>query len=99
MTVLANPASSTPPADLRLDLGARNYLRAVVFDANAFGRARPDLVFLGDLAKRLHTIDIETWVPEPVAWELGHLAEFCQCGEVSLGLFADRIGWVTRRLG
>ena len=72
----AQPASSTSPADLRLDLEARKYLRAVVFDSNAFGHARPDLAFLEDLAQRLHTIDIETWVPEPVAWEWAqHLAE------------------------
>jgi hypothetical protein len=51
-------------------------LRAVVFDANAFGHARPDLAFLEDLAQRLHGIEIETWVPEPVAWEWAqHLAE------------------------
>jgi hypothetical protein len=74
--VPAQPASSTSPADLRLDLEARKYLRAVVFDSNAFGHARPDLAFLEDLARRLYTIDIETWVPEPVAWEWAqHLAE------------------------
>ena len=70
------PVSSTPPADLRLDLEARKYLRAVVFDSNAFGHARPDLAFLEDLARRLYIIDIETWIPEPVAWEWAqHLAE------------------------
>jgi len=74
--VPAKPASSTPPADLRLDLEDRKYLRAVVFDSNAFGVARPDLAFLEDLAQRLHGIKIETWVPEPVAWEWAqHLAE------------------------
>jgi hypothetical protein len=74
--VPAQPAGSTPPADLRLDLEVRKSLRAVVFDANAFGHARPDLAFLGDLAQRLHGIAIETWVPEPVAWEWAqHLAE------------------------
>jgi hypothetical protein len=74
--VPAQPVSSTPPADLRLDLEARKYLQAVVFDSNAFGHARPDLAFLEDLARRLHIIDIETWVPEPVAWEWAqHLAE------------------------
>jgi hypothetical protein len=76
VTVPAKPASSTPPADLRLDLEVRKNLRAVVFDANAFSYGRPDLAFLEDLAKRLHTIDIETWVPEPVAWEWAqHLSE------------------------
>jgi hypothetical protein len=49
-------------------------LRAVVFDANAFGHGRPDLAFLEDLARRLHTIDIETRVPEPVACERAHNA-------------------------
>lgn len=72
----AKPADSTPPADLRLDLADRNYLRAVVFDSNAFGHARPDLSFLEDLAGRLNAIKIQTWVPEPVAWEWAqHLAE------------------------
>jgi hypothetical protein len=74
--VPAQPANSTPPADLRLDLEVRKRLRAVVFDANAFGHARPDLAFMEDLARRLYTIDIETWVPEPVAWEWAqHLAD------------------------
>jgi hypothetical protein len=74
--VSAQPADSTPPTDFRLDLEARKYLQAVVFDSNAFSHARPDLAFLEDLAQRLHTIDIDTWVPEPVAWEWAqHLAE------------------------
>jgi hypothetical protein len=72
----AKSASSTPPADLRLSLEVRGNLRAVVFDANAFGQGRPDLAFLEDLARRLHTIEIEAWVPEPVAWEWAqHLAD------------------------
>ena len=72
----AKSTSSIPPADLRLSLEIRGNLRAVVFDANAFGHGRPDLVFLEDLGRRLHTIDIETWVPEPVAWEWAqHLAD------------------------
>jgi hypothetical protein len=70
------PAKSVPPADLRLDLETRRYLRAVVLDSNAFGHARPDLAFLQDPAQRLDTIGIQTWVPEPVAWEWAqHLAE------------------------
>ena len=78
-------ASSIPPADLRLNLDARKYLRAVVFDTNAFGHARPDLAFLEDLAQRLHTIDIETRVPEPVAWEWAqHLAEDWQNVETAM---------------
>jgi len=35
-----------------------------------------DLAFLEDLGRRLHTTDIETWVPEPVAREWAqHLAD------------------------
>ncbi|MFE9912509.1 hypothetical protein [Streptomyces clavifer] len=44
-------------------------LRAVVFDANAYGEARPDFDQLGRWAGRLAGMEIETWVPEPVAWE------------------------------
>jgi len=69
-------ANSIPPVALRLDLEERKYLRAVVFDSNAFSHARPDVPFLEDVARRLHSIGIETWVPEPVAWEWAqHLAE------------------------
>ncbi|MGO1025729.1 hypothetical protein ACTOXX_34715 [Streptomyces rubiginosohelvolus] len=53
----------------------REKLKAVVFDANAYGNARPDLDHLGRLASRLAGIHVETWVPEPVAWEWAeHLA-------------------------
>lgn len=69
-------ASGDPPANLRLDLETRKCLQAVVFDSNAFSYGRPDLAFLEDLAQRLHTIGIETWVPDPVAWEWAqHLAD------------------------
>ncbi|WP_134656343.1 hypothetical protein [Streptomyces sp. H23] len=47
----------------------RDRLEAVVFDANAYGMARPDLEQLKRLASRLAGIGIETWIPEPVAWE------------------------------
>lgn len=68
--------ADSSPVDLRLDLEDRKYLRAVVFDSNAFGHARPDISFLEDVARRLHSIGIETWIPEPVAWEWAqHLAE------------------------
>ncbi|MFC5857154.1 hypothetical protein ACFPZI_37005 [Streptomyces chlorus] len=50
-------------------MSARERLEAVVFDANAYGMARPDLEQLKRLAGRLAGIGIETWVPEPVAWE------------------------------
>ncbi len=46
-----------------------------MFDANAYGQARPDLDHLGRLAERLAGIGVETWVPEPVLWEWAeHLA-------------------------
>jgi hypothetical protein len=86
----AKSASSTPPADLRLSLEVRGSLRAVVFDANAFGHGRPDLAFLEDLARRLHTIGIETWVPEPVAWEWAqHLADDCSFSASSIKTSAE----------
>ncbi|BBJ37430.1 hypothetical protein SSPO_001480 [Streptomyces antimycoticus] len=62
-------ASSGPADDARLPLRARERLKAVVFDANAYGKARPDLRHLKRLAGRLAAIGIETWVPEPVSWE------------------------------
>jgi hypothetical protein len=55
--------------DARLPLRTRERLKAVVFDANAYGKARPDFEHLRRLACRLATIGIETWVPEPVSWE------------------------------
>lgn len=67
-----------PPVsdDLRLDRVARNRLRAVVFDANAFGHARPNIGYLRAIAQRLSEVNIETWVPELVAWEWAqHLSE------------------------
>ncbi|MEU7925120.1 hypothetical protein [Micromonospora sp. NPDC049107] len=61
---------------LQLDGQTREQLLAVVLDANAYGRARPDLTDLARMALRLHGIGVETWVPEPVAWEWAqHLAE------------------------
>lgn len=46
-----------------------------MLDANAYGHARPDLDQLGRWAQRLAGMAIETWVPEPVAWEWAeHLA-------------------------
>jgi len=59
-----------------LALDARDHLTAAVFDANCFGRGRPDVDQLGYHAQRLAEIGIETWVPEPVAWEWAeHLAQ------------------------
>lgn len=75
-TCLVPADAASSPVDLRLDLEDRKYLRAVVFDSNAFGHARPDVTFLEDVARRLHSIGIETWIPEPVAWEWAqHMAE------------------------
>ncbi|MFH9016123.1 hypothetical protein ACH4C6_32680 [Streptomyces sp. NPDC017943] len=68
-------ARSADAARLRLASPLREKLKAVVFDANAYGQARPDLDHLGRLASRLAGIGVETWVPEPVAWEWAeHLA-------------------------
>ncbi|MFE3113877.1 hypothetical protein [Kitasatospora indigofera] len=62
-------------AQLRLEPSLREKLKTVVFDANAYGRARPNLDHLRRLAARLAGIGIETWLPEPVAWEWAeHLA-------------------------
>ncbi len=58
-----------------LDSARRDALRAVVVDANVFSEGRPDLKRLDSLATRLADIDIEMFVPEPVAWEWAeHLA-------------------------
>ncbi|GAA3372131.1 hypothetical protein GCM10017744_102390 [Streptomyces antimycoticus] len=68
-------ARSADDAKLRLTSPLREKLKALVFDANAYGQARPDLDHLGRLASRLAGIHVETWVPEPVAWEWAeHLA-------------------------
>ncbi|UKL04204.1 hypothetical protein [Streptomyces sp. NBU3104] len=72
-----NSRARTADADaqLRLSFTLREKLKAVVFDANAYGNARPDFDHLGRLAERLAGISVETWVPEPVAWEWAeHLA-------------------------
>lgn len=50
-------------------------LRAIVLDANAFGKGLPDLNHLHRLSDLVARVGIETWVPEPVAWEWAeHLA-------------------------
>ncbi|MCX4691798.1 hypothetical protein [Streptomyces sp. NBC_01408] len=50
-------------------------LRAVVLDTNAFGKGLPDLEHLRHLSDLAARVGIETWVPEPVAWEWAeHLA-------------------------
>lgn len=66
-------AAPPPP----LPLPTREKLRAVVFDANAFSRGRLDIDELTFLADRLYeTLGLDTWVPEPVAWEWAeHVAQ------------------------
>lgn len=51
-------------------------LKAVVVDANAFGRgALPDLDLLERTAANLAAVGLECWICEPVVWELAeHLA-------------------------
>jgi hypothetical protein len=62
-------------AQVRLAPQDLEKLKAVVLDANAYGHARPDLDQLGRWAQRLAGMGVETWVPEPVAWEWAeHLA-------------------------
>ncbi|GAA3909182.1 hypothetical protein GCM10023084_71780 [Streptomyces lacrimifluminis] len=57
-----------PPASPQDSILKRS-VKAVVFDTNAYGKARPDFEHLTRLAGRLAVIGIETWVPEPVSWE------------------------------
>ncbi|MFG2918105.1 hypothetical protein ACGF0D_35125 [Kitasatospora sp. NPDC048298] len=62
-------------AQLRLEPALRDKLKAVVLDANAYGEARPNLDHLARVAARLAGIGIDTWLPQPVAWEWAeHLA-------------------------
>ncbi|MER5638204.1 hypothetical protein ABT095_14745 [Kitasatospora sp. NPDC002227] len=66
---------SIDQVQLRLQPLLREKLKAVVFDANAYGAARPNLDHLRRLAARLAGIGLETWLPQPVAWEWAeHLA-------------------------
>ncbi|MEU8503028.1 hypothetical protein ACGFYF_38950 [Streptomyces lavendulae] len=79
-------------ADGQLPLHVRDRLQAVVFDANAYGVARPDLDHLRRLAARLDTIGIETWVPEPVAWEWAeHIASDWQIVKNAAKTERDRL--------
>lgn len=72
--------------ELGLSLSKRDYLTAAVFDANCFGHGRPDLGYLEFLARRLAEVGIETWVPEPVAWEWAqHIADDWDAMRVRLG--------------
>lgn len=73
-------------SEVGLDLEARDRLIAAVFDANCFSRGRPDLEQLRYLAERLAEIGIETWIPEPVAWEWAqHIGEDWDTVRVGLG--------------
>ncbi|MFJ1707112.1 hypothetical protein [Kitasatospora sp. NPDC088346] len=70
-----NTSTSEDDAKLRLSGPDRDRLKAVVFDANAYSAAKPDLGNLARIAERLAAIGKETWVPLPVAWEWAeHLA-------------------------
>lgn len=72
--------------ELGLSLPERDYLTAAVFDANCFGYGRPDLGYLEFLARRLAEVEIETWIPEPVAWEWAqHIADDWDAMRVRLG--------------
>ncbi|MEV0091187.1 hypothetical protein [Streptomyces sp. NPDC050738] len=59
----------TTPARQPLDAAARARLKAVVFDTNAFGHGLPDLRQLRLTSEQMRDADLETWVPDPVAWE------------------------------
>lgn len=78
--------------ELGLSLADRNYLTAAVFDANCFGYGRPDIDYLEFLADRLAGIGIETWIPEPVAWEWAqHIADDWDAVRAGLGVEHRRI--------
>ncbi|SFR29085.1 hypothetical protein SAMN04488564_1179 [Lentzea waywayandensis] len=69
------PSTQATDEDLRLDVETRTKLLAVVVDANSYGKVGPDLPRLASLAADLAKIDVQVWVPEPVAWEWAeHLA-------------------------
>lgn len=77
---------------LRLTAKARERLKAVILDANAYGMARPDFQHLARLASRLAGIGIETWVPEPVAWEWAeHVARDWQVAKNAAKQERDRL--------
>jgi hypothetical protein len=56
-------------ASVLLPAAERKRIRAVVVDANAYGRVGPNLESLADLARHLSAIHVAMWIPEPVAWE------------------------------
>jgi hypothetical protein len=83
---VAKGESRKTSSELGLDLAARDRLTAAAFDANCFSYGRPDLEQLRYLARRLVEIDIEAWVPEPVAWEWAqHIGEDWDAIRVRLG--------------
>lgn len=69
MNTSASGTSGTPDRAPLLDGATREKLVAVVVDANAYGEVGPDIARLTSLAADLDKIGIQTWVPEPVAWE------------------------------
>lgn len=75
MSVTTRKPSSTPPITRLIPKAVRQPLQAVVVDANAYGPVGPDILALAELARDLAAIGIQTWIPEPVAWEWAeHLA-------------------------
>ncbi|WAL64512.1 hypothetical protein ORV05_26610 [Amycolatopsis cynarae] len=68
MSMSVGKAGAADSARL-LDREIRQKLAAVVVDANAYGPVGPDIGRLTSLAADLAKLGIETWIPEPVAWE------------------------------
>lgn len=90
-----NQAKSAHRVSL-LPRDVREAIEAVVFDANAYGSALPDVASLAELARDLRQLDIATWVPEPVAWEWAeHVARAWTTGEAA----ARRAQTALRRAG
>lgn len=85
----ARSRDGKPDPALRLDDAIRDKLRAVVLDANIYSYARPDLDNVESMALRLHGVGLETWIPEPVAWEWAeHLA--LDWNSVTFAMAAER---------
>lgn len=75
MSTSESGRSGAADKTLQLDRLIREKLVAVVVDANAYGPVGPDIARLTSLAADLVKLGIQTWVPEPVAWEWAeHLA-------------------------
>ncbi|MGP9017707.1 hypothetical protein ACT1U9_04770 [Streptomyces sp. BR1] len=82
----------TTPARQPLDAASRSRLQAVVFDTNAFGHGLPDLRQLRLTAAQMGEAGLETWVPEPVAWEWAeHLAKEVEAYRSAAGSVIKRM--------